>query len=62
MDKPVLSDGDGPVYQLREWYEQFYTDVAVLPAPELKVFEHRDGNWKTLDAVPELARSELHLI
>ncbi|MOA69356.1 hypothetical protein D3C78_1974980 [compost metagenome] len=50
------------MYQLREWYEQFYTDVAELPAPELRVFECKDGAWRTLDAVPEQARSELHLI
>ncbi|MCY1274746.1 3-ketosteroid-9-alpha-monooxygenase, oxygenase component [compost metagenome] len=32
VDNPLLCDGDGPVYQLRRWYEQFYTDVAALPA------------------------------
>ncbi|VXC09081.1 3-ketosteroid-9-alpha-monooxygenase, oxygenase component [Pseudomonas sp. 8AS] len=63
VDKPVLCEGDGPVYQLREWYEQFYTDVAKLAAPTLKVFERsQDGSWRSLDAVPELARSQLHLI
>ncbi|WP_374439318.1 Rieske 2Fe-2S domain-containing protein [Pseudomonas panipatensis] len=31
IDNPLLCDGDGPVYQLRKWYEQFYTDVADLP-------------------------------
>jgi 3-ketosteroid 9alpha-monooxygenase subunit A len=31
VDNPLLCDGDGPVYQLRRWYEQFYTDVAALP-------------------------------
>ncbi|VXC11096.1 3-ketosteroid-9-alpha-monooxygenase, oxygenase component [Pseudomonas sp. 8AS] len=30
VDNPLLCDGDGPVYQLRKWYEQFYTDVAGL--------------------------------
>lgn len=30
VDNPLLCDGDGPVYQLRRWYEQFYTDVALL--------------------------------
>ncbi len=63
VDKPVLCDGDGPVYQLREWYEQFYTDVAALPAAQRKVFERdREGSWRALDSVPELARSQLHLI
>jgi 3-ketosteroid 9alpha-monooxygenase subunit A len=34
----VLCDGDGPVYQLHRWYEQFYTDVAALP---VDVLEHK---------------------
>ncbi len=62
IDKPLLCEGDGPVYQLREWYEQFYTDVAELPAPRMKVFESKGGIWRQLDEVPEQARSELHLI
>lgn len=28
IDNPLLCEEDGPVYQLRRWYEQFYTDVA----------------------------------
>ena len=32
VDNPLLCDGDGPVYQLRRWYEQFYTDVEALSA------------------------------
>ena len=28
IDNPLLCDGDGPVYRLRRWYDQFYTDVA----------------------------------
>jgi len=32
VDNPLLCEEDGPVYQLRRWYQQFYTDVdAVLP-------------------------------
>jgi 3-ketosteroid 9alpha-monooxygenase subunit A len=27
VDNPLLCADDGPVYQLRRWYEQFYTDV-----------------------------------
>ncbi|MGH8354269.1 MAG: Rieske 2Fe-2S domain-containing protein [Pseudomonas sp.] len=43
VDNPLLCDGDGPVYQLRKWYEQFYTDVAELPAEvnERKIFAVR---------------------
>ncbi len=28
IDKPLLCAEDGPVYQLRRWYEQLYVDVA----------------------------------
>ncbi|WP_127782818.1 Rieske 2Fe-2S domain-containing protein [Rhodococcus sp. X156] len=28
IDNPLLTEEDGPVYQLRRWYEQFYVDVA----------------------------------
>lgn len=32
VDQPVLCDGDGPIYQLRQWYSQFYVDAGKLPA------------------------------
>ena len=28
VQNPLLCEEDGPVYQLRRWYEQFYVDVA----------------------------------
>lgn len=28
IDNPLLCEEDGPVYQLRRWYEQFYVDLA----------------------------------
>jgi len=28
VDNPVLCDGDGPIYKLRQWYNQFYVDAA----------------------------------
>jgi 3-ketosteroid 9alpha-monooxygenase subunit A len=27
IDNPLLCEEDGPVYQLRRWYQQFYLDV-----------------------------------
>ena len=30
VQNPLLCEEDGPVYQLRRWYEQFYTDVAEI--------------------------------
>lgn len=32
IDNPLLCDEDGPIYQLRRWYEQFYVDVADVTA------------------------------
>ncbi len=39
VDNPVLAEGDGPIYQLREWYAQFYTNEADIP-PQMA--EHRE--------------------
>ena len=36
IDNPLLCEGDGPIYQLREWYEQFYTDIDKVPAEQQK--------------------------
>lgn len=32
IDNPLLCDGDGPVFQNRQWYEQFYMDAAAVPS------------------------------
>lgn len=32
VDNPLLCDGDGPVNRLRQWYNQFYVDVADVPS------------------------------
>jgi 3-ketosteroid 9alpha-monooxygenase subunit A len=34
IQNPLLCEEDGPVYQLRRWYEQFYVDQADV-APEM---------------------------
>ncbi len=34
IDNPLLCEEDGPVYQLRRWYEQFYVDVEEVK-PEM---------------------------
>ncbi|MFM0247765.1 Rieske 2Fe-2S domain-containing protein [Paraburkholderia sediminicola] len=64
IDHPVLCEGDGPIYQLRDWYRQFYTDLARLPNDlrKEKVFELREGVWRTLSEVPPDAISQLHTI
>ena len=45
IDNPLLCEGDGPIYQMRDWYQQFYTDVEqVRPASVARrVFELNPG-------------------
>jgi 3-ketosteroid 9alpha-monooxygenase subunit A len=31
IDNPMLCENDGPIYQLRKWYSQFYMDAADVP-------------------------------
>jgi 3-ketosteroid 9alpha-monooxygenase subunit A len=39
IDNPLLSEEDGPLYQLRRWYEQFYVDVADISEDMTQRFE-----------------------
>ncbi|MFI8951037.1 Rieske 2Fe-2S domain-containing protein [Streptomyces sp. NPDC053750] len=39
IDNPLLTEEDGPVYQLRRWYEQFYLDVADVKDEMVRRFE-----------------------
>jgi 3-ketosteroid 9alpha-monooxygenase subunit A len=39
IDNPLLCEEDGPVYQLRRWYEQFYTDVEDVTPEMTQRFE-----------------------
>ncbi|WP_036475188.1 Rieske 2Fe-2S domain-containing protein [Mycobacterium sp. URHD0025] len=39
IDNPLLCEEDGPVYQLRRWYEQFYVDAADVAADMVDRFE-----------------------
>jgi 3-ketosteroid 9alpha-monooxygenase subunit A len=39
IDNPLLCEEDGPVYQLRRWYEQFYVDVADVETEMTDRFE-----------------------
>ncbi|MFN6551683.1 Rieske 2Fe-2S domain-containing protein [Mycolicibacterium septicum] len=40
IDNPLLCEEDGPVYQLRRWYEQFYVDVDAVAADMVDRFEY----------------------
>jgi 3-ketosteroid 9alpha-monooxygenase subunit A len=39
IDNPLLCEEDGPVYQLRRWYEQFYVDVEDVTEDMVQRFE-----------------------
>lgn len=39
IDNPLLTEEDGPVYQLRRWYEQFYVDVEDVAEDMVNRFE-----------------------
>ena len=39
IDNPLLCEEDGPVYQLRRWYEQFYVDAAEVTQEMTERFE-----------------------
>lgn len=39
IDNPLLTEEDGPVYQLRRWYEQFYVDRADVKDEMVRRFE-----------------------
>jgi 3-ketosteroid 9alpha-monooxygenase subunit A len=39
VQNPLLCEEDGPVYQLRRWYEQFYVDKADVTEEMTQRFE-----------------------
>jgi 3-ketosteroid 9alpha-monooxygenase subunit A len=39
IDNPLLVEEDGPVYQLRRWYQQFYFDAADVQPDMVDRFE-----------------------
>ncbi|MCA3821948.1 MAG: 3-ketosteroid-9-alpha-hydroxylase, partial [Burkholderia sp.] len=43
IDNPLLCEGDGPLYQMRDWYSQFYLDAADVRPTSVarKAFEMR---------------------
>ena len=52
IQNPLLCEEDGPVYQLRRWYDQFYVDVADITPEMTQRFEyevdttHALGSWE----------------
>lgn len=39
IENPLLCEEDGPIYQLRRWYEQFYVDVEDVTEQMVERFE-----------------------
>ncbi|WP_327152752.1 hypothetical protein [Nocardioides sp. Root140] len=49
IDNPLLCEEDGPVYQLRRWYQQFYTDVADIAPEMVERFEFEIDTTKPVE-------------
>jgi 3-ketosteroid 9alpha-monooxygenase subunit A len=62
IDNPLLCAEDGPVYQVRRWYEQFYCDVADIVPDMVARFEFEidttraAAGWEAEVAEARLAR------
>ncbi|MGF7121813.1 3-ketosteroid 9alpha-monooxygenase subunit A [Rhodococcus sp. BE178] len=50
IENPLLCEEDGPVYQLRRWYEQFYVDVADITPDMVNRFEFEMDTTKPVAA------------
>jgi 3-ketosteroid 9alpha-monooxygenase subunit A len=63
IDNPLLCADDGPVYQLRRWYDQFYVDVEDVSDDMVRRFEfevdtaHAVQAWER-EVADNLARRE----
>lgn len=63
VQNPLLCEEDGPVYQLRRWYEQFYVDQEDIAAEMVERFEFEvdttkaNENWRA-EVAENLARKE----
>jgi 3-ketosteroid 9alpha-monooxygenase subunit A len=50
IDNPLLCEEDGPVYQLRRWYEQFYVDAADVTPDMTNRFEFELDTTRPVEA------------
>jgi 3-ketosteroid 9alpha-monooxygenase subunit A len=50
IDNPLLCADDGPVYQLRRWYEQFYLDIEDIPADMVARHEFEVDTARAVEA------------
>ena len=58
MDNPLLCAEDGAVYQLRRWYEQFYTDVEDIAPGHGRALRVRGGHHPCRGRVGGRGRGE----
>ncbi|MEV6710534.1 Rieske 2Fe-2S domain-containing protein [Lentzea sp. NPDC051208] len=63
VDNPLLCEEDGPVYQLRRWYEQFYVDVEDVTDDMVRRFEFEVDTSRAIEVwekevAENLARQE----
>ena len=59
IDNPLLCEDDGPVYQLRRWYEQFYVDKADVTDEMTARFEYEIDTSKALESWNEEIQENL---
>ena len=50
IDNPLLCEEDGPVYQLRRWYQQFYVDAADVTDEMTARFEFEIDTTRAVEA------------
>jgi 3-ketosteroid 9alpha-monooxygenase subunit A len=50
IENPLLCEEDGPVYQLRRWYDQFYVDRTDVTPEMVDRFEHEMDTTKAVAA------------
>ncbi|EGD53188.1 putative terminal oxygenase, partial [Gordonia neofelifaecis NRRL B-59395] len=50
IDNPLLSEEDGPVYQLLRWYQQFYTDVEDVTEDMTNRFEFEIDTTRAVES------------
>ena len=59
IDNPLLCEEDGPVYQLRRWYEQFYVDAAEVTPEMVDRFEFELDTTRPLEAWHQEIRANI---
>ncbi|ALG83677.1 Rieske 2Fe-2S domain-containing protein [Gordonia phthalatica] len=50
IDNPLLSEEDGPVYQMRRWYKQFYVDIEDVTEDMTNRFEFEIDTTRAVES------------